>query len=69
LKKGIAVMLEEKDLMWGRLARKIKALVLSRDRLKDLNCQMTKLAILDSSDRICEIIERLADNKSSHEEK
>ncbi|GHV30858.1 UDP-N-acetylglucosamine--N-acetylmuramyl-(pentapeptide) pyrophosphoryl-undecaprenol N-acetylglucosamine transferase 1 [Clostridia bacterium] len=63
-KKGAAVMLEEKDLVQGRLVSEIKALVLNKDRLKDLGCKMAKMAILDSAGKICEIIERLVENKS-----
>ncbi|GHU86054.1 UDP-N-acetylglucosamine--N-acetylmuramyl-(pentapeptide) pyrophosphoryl-undecaprenol N-acetylglucosamine transferase 1 [Clostridia bacterium] len=63
-KRGAAVMLEERDLVQGRLVREIKALILDKDRLKDLGGKMAKLAILDSADRICEIIEGLVESKS-----
>jgi UDP-N-acetylglucosamine--N-acetylmuramyl-(pentapeptide) pyrophosphoryl-undecaprenol N-acetylglucosamine transferase len=68
-KKGAAVMLEEKDLTKRRLLCEIKALIQNKDRLNTLGSEMAKLAVLDSEERICEIIEGLVEGKSCDERK
>ncbi len=56
-KRGGAVVIEEKDLTGSGLAQKVKELVSSPEKLKEIGKNARKGAIYDSGDRICAIVE------------
>lgn len=59
VKKDAASVIEEKDLTDGRLTEEIEKMVHDRKRLADFGKNAKKLAVMNSSEMICDVIDEL----------
>lgn len=57
---GAAILIEEKNLTDDRLLTEVNALLRNSQKIRELGENAKKLAVLDSSERITDVIDRLA---------
>ena len=63
--RGGAVLLLEKDCTPEALYEQITALLADKERIDRMSTALRSWVVVDSTDRICEIMERLVKNKAS----